>query len=61
MLRLRVQQLAAAAAAAIHAEWKADPQPSNKELFDYLRKNTVEGKDPTGDGDRFELVRSTRR
>jgi nicotinate dehydrogenase subunit B len=46
---------AAAAIAAIHAEWKSDPQPSNKELFDYLRKNTVEGKDPTGDGDRFDV------
>jgi len=47
-------QLAEAALAAIHAEWKAEPQISNKELFDYLRKNTTEGKDPTGDGDRYE-------
>ncbi len=47
-------QLASSAAAAIHAEWKADPQPSNKELFEYLRKNVVEGKDVTGDGDRFD-------
>ncbi|MGC1451839.1 MAG: molybdopterin cofactor-binding domain-containing protein, partial [Candidatus Sulfotelmatobacter sp.] len=47
--------LAAAAVAAIHAEWKSEPQPSNKELFDYLRKNTVEGKDPTGDGDRYDV------
>jgi nicotinate dehydrogenase subunit B len=47
-------QQASAAAAAIHTEWKANPQPSNKELFDYLRKNTVEGKDVTGDGDRFD-------
>jgi isoquinoline 1-oxidoreductase len=47
-------QLASSAAAAIHAEWKADPQPSNKELFDYLRKNVIEGKDVTGDGDRFD-------
>jgi isoquinoline 1-oxidoreductase len=47
-------ELATAAANSIHAEWKADPQPSNKELFDFLRKNTVEGKDPTGDGDRFD-------
>ena len=43
------------AVAAIHAEWKAEPQPSNKELFDYLRKNTVEGRDPTGDGDRKDV------
>jgi isoquinoline 1-oxidoreductase len=47
-------ELAAAAVAAIQAEWKAEPQPSNKELYDYLRKNTVEGKDPTGDGDRHD-------
>jgi len=47
-------QLAEAAAAAIHAEWKSEPQISNKELFEYLRKNTTEGKDPTGDGDRYD-------
>jgi isoquinoline 1-oxidoreductase len=46
---------AAAAVAAIHAEWKSGPQPSSKELFDYLRKNTAEGKDATGDGDRYEI------
>ena len=48
-------ELAAAAVGALHAEWKSEPQPSSKELFDYLRKNTVEGKDPTGDGDRYEV------
>jgi nicotinate dehydrogenase subunit B len=48
-------ELAAAAVAAIHAEWKSEPQPSSKELFDYLRKNTAEGKDPTGDGDRYDV------
>ena len=47
-------QLASSAAAAIRAEWKADPQPSNKDLFEYLRKNVMEGKDVTGDGDRFD-------
>jgi len=47
-------QLASSAAAAIRAEWKADPQPSNKDLFDFLRKNVMEGKDVTGDGDRFD-------
>jgi len=47
-------EAASAALDAIHAEWKSDPQISNKELFDYLRKNTTEGKDPTGDGDRFD-------
>ncbi len=46
--------LAASALAAIRAEWKAEPQTSSKDLFDYLRKNTVEGKDPTGDGDRYD-------
>ena len=48
-------EAASAAVAAIHAEWKSAPQPSNKELFDYLRKNTVEGRDPTGDGDRYDI------
>jgi nicotinate dehydrogenase subunit B len=47
--------LASAAVDAIHAEWKADPQPSSKELFDYLRKNATRGKDPSGDGDRFDV------
>ena len=47
-------ELAAAAVATIQAEWKAEPQTSNKELYDYLRKNTVEGKDQTGDGDRHD-------
>jgi CO/xanthine dehydrogenase Mo-binding subunit len=46
--------LASQAVVAIHAEWKSATQTSNKELFDYLRKNTVEGKDPTGDGDRYD-------
>ncbi len=48
-------ELATAAVAAIHAEWKAEPQPSSKETFEYLRKNTTEGKDATGDGDRYEV------
>jgi nicotinate dehydrogenase subunit B len=47
--------LASAAIAAVHAEWKTEPQPSNQELFDYLKKNPAQGKDPTGDGDRFDL------
>jgi nicotinate dehydrogenase subunit B len=46
--------LATAALAAIHAEWKAEPQPSSKELFDYLKTNPAGGKDPTGDGDHYE-------
>ena len=47
--------LASSAVAAIHAEWKSEPQPSSKDLFDYLRKNTTEGNDPTGDGDQYEI------
>ena len=42
-------QLASKAVASIKAEWKADPQPSNKELFDVLKKTAAEGADPTGD------------
>lgn len=42
-------ELASKAAASIKAEWKADPQPSNSELFDVLRKTAAEGADPTGD------------
>ncbi len=42
------------AVATIQAKWNEVSQPSNKELFDYLRENTTNGSDPTGDGDRFE-------
>jgi CO/xanthine dehydrogenase Mo-binding subunit len=38
-------QLAAKAVAAVRAEWKAQPQPSSKELFEYLRKNVSSDKD----------------
>ena len=47
-------QAAEAAAATIHAEWKPEPQISNKELFEFLRKDAVAGKDPSGDGDHYE-------
>ena len=47
-------QAAEAAVGAIHAEWKSEPQISNKELFDSLHKDVADGKDPSGDGDRFE-------
>jgi nicotinate dehydrogenase subunit B len=47
-------QAAEAAIIAIHAEWKAEPQISNKELFDFLRKDATQGKDPSGDGDDYE-------
>lgn len=46
---------ASAAIGVIHAEWKSDPQPSSKELFDYLKKNPSQGTDPTGDGDRYAV------
>ena len=46
--------LATAAVATIHAEWKSEPQISNKELFEYLKQNPAEGHDPTGDGDTYE-------
>jgi len=38
-------ELAAKAVAAIKAEWKADAQPSSKELFEYLKKNATEDND----------------
>ncbi len=44
-------KLAEAAVKAIRAEWKSAPQPSSKELFDYLRKDAKAGNDVTGDGD----------
>jgi nicotinate dehydrogenase subunit B len=47
-------EIASRAVKAIRVEWKAEPQPSNKELFEYLKKNTTEGKDPTGDASRYE-------
>jgi nicotinate dehydrogenase subunit B len=46
---------ASAAVAAIKAEWKSEPQPSGKELFEYLKKNPADGRDATGDGDRYEV------
>ncbi|HWZ97321.1 MAG TPA: molybdopterin cofactor-binding domain-containing protein [Candidatus Dormibacteraeota bacterium] len=33
------EEIASQAAAAIKTEWKAEPQPSSKNIFDYLRKN----------------------
>src|SRR5204862_4111888 len=45
--------LAKAALDAIKAEWKEEPQPSSKELFEYLRKNT---KDAGADADERQEV-----
>jgi nicotinate dehydrogenase subunit B len=39
-------EVASRAASAIRSEWKSQPQISNKELFDYLKKNAVEGSGP---------------
>jgi nicotinate dehydrogenase subunit B len=39
-------EIASRAAAAIRAEWKSQPQISNKELFEYLKKNPTEGGGP---------------
>ena len=47
-------EAAEAALKSIQAEWKSEPQISNKELFDYLRKDAAQGKDTSGDGDHFE-------
>jgi isoquinoline 1-oxidoreductase len=47
-------EIASRALKVIRAEWKAEPQPSNQELFEYLKKNATEGRDPTGDGSRYE-------
>jgi len=46
-------EIASRALKAIRAEWKAEPQPSNQELFEYLKKNATEGRDPTGDASRY--------
>jgi len=37
--------LAEKAAASIHAEWKTVPQPSGKEIFEYLKKNAIAGEE----------------
>ena len=43
--------LAASAVAAIKTEWKSEPQPSDKELFEYLKKHvSAEGR---GDNSRY--------
>lgn len=47
--------VASRALAAIKAEWKSDPQPSHKDLFEYLRTNAMEGADATGDAGRYSV------
>jgi nicotinate dehydrogenase subunit B len=48
-------EVAARAVAAIRAEWKAEPQPSNSELFEILKKTATQGEDPTGDDSRYDM------
>jgi isoquinoline 1-oxidoreductase len=45
------EAIAARAVAAIHAEWKSEPQISNKELFESLKKSAVESKPQGEPGD----------
>jgi nicotinate dehydrogenase subunit B len=56
--------LAQKAADCIKAEWKSEPQISNKELFDYLKKNTTTGADrnpPYKTGDVAKVFASSER
>jgi isoquinoline 1-oxidoreductase len=46
--------IASRALAAIHAEWKSQSQPSNKELFEYLKKNPAEGGGPLDSPFRYQ-------
>jgi nicotinate dehydrogenase subunit B len=48
-------EIAARAIKAIRTEWKTEPQPSRKELFEYLKNNAVEDKDATSDSSRDEI------
>jgi nicotinate dehydrogenase subunit B len=45
---------ATAALGAVRAEWKTEPQPSSKELFEYLKKNVEEDRESKGDGDGYD-------
>ena len=47
-------EIASRAVKAIRAEWKIEPQPSEKELFEYLKNNAVEDKNPIGNASREE-------
>ncbi len=46
------EETAARAAAALRAEWKAPPQPSDRELFDYLKKHPTESRGGFGGNSR---------
>jgi nicotinate dehydrogenase subunit B len=47
-------EIASRALAAIRAEWKSQPQISNKELFEYLKKNPADGSGPLDSPFRYE-------
>jgi len=47
-------EIASRAVKAIRAEWKTEPQPSEKELFEYLKNNAVENKNPIRNASRDE-------
>ena len=47
-------EIASRGVAAIRAEWKSEPQISNKELFEYLKKNPVEGNGPLESAFKYE-------
>jgi nicotinate dehydrogenase subunit B len=47
-------EIASAAQAAIRVEWKSQPQISNKELFESLRKNPAEGSELLDSAFRYE-------
>jgi nicotinate dehydrogenase subunit B len=42
-------EIAVRAIKAIRAEWKTEPQPSRKEIFEYLKRNAVEDQDAASD------------
>ena len=47
-------EIASRAVKTIRAEWKTEPQPTEKELFEYLKNNAVAGKNPTANTSRDE-------
>jgi nicotinate dehydrogenase subunit B len=47
-------ETASRAVKAIRAEWKTEPQPSDKELFEYLKRNAVEDKNWMGNASHDE-------
>jgi nicotinate dehydrogenase subunit B len=48
-------EIAVRAIKAIHADWKTEPQPSSKDLFEYLKKTAVEEKDAASDSSPDEV------